>query len=68
MTKSMLGVRSDSVWNWIHRLGGPGLILLGIADNTPFFSAPAGSVDVFVVVLAAHRHQWSSLGRSTLIV
>jgi membrane protein YqaA with SNARE-associated domain len=49
---------SDSVWKWIHGLGGPGLILLGIADNTPFVSAPAGSVDVFVILLSAHRHEW----------
>ena len=49
---------ADSVWKWIHRLGGPGLILLGIADNTPFISAPAGSVDVFVILLSAHRHEW----------
>ena len=48
----------DSVWEWIHRLGGPGLILLGIADNTPFISAPAGSVDVLVILLSAHRHEW----------
>jgi membrane protein YqaA with SNARE-associated domain len=49
---------SDSVWKWIHRLGGPGLILLGIADNAPFISSPAGSVDVFVILLSAHRHEW----------
>lgn len=48
----------DSVWKWIHRLGGPGLILLGIADNAPFISAPAGSVDVFLILLSAHRHEW----------
>ena len=46
---------ADSVWKWIHRLGGPGLILLGIADNTPFISAPPGSTDVFVIVLATRR-------------
>jgi len=46
------------VWKWIHHLGGPGLILLGLADNTPFISAPAGSVDVFVILLSAHRHEW----------
>jgi len=34
------------------------LILLGIADNTPFISAPAGSVDVFVILLSAHRAEW----------
>jgi len=50
-----LWLMSDSVWKWIHRLGGPGLILLGLADNTPFVSAPAGSVDVFVMLLSAHR-------------
>jgi membrane protein YqaA with SNARE-associated domain len=47
-----------SVWKWIHRLGGPGLILLGLADNAPFMSASAGSVDIFVILLSAHRHQW----------
>ena len=34
------------------------MILLGIADNAPFISAPAGSVDVFVILLSAHRHEW----------
>jgi len=48
---------SDSVWKWIHGLGGPGLILLGVADNAPF-GVPAGSVDVFVILLSAHRHEW----------
>ena len=49
---------SDPVWKWIHRLGGPGLILLGLADNSPIISAPAGSVDVFIILLSAHRHEW----------
>jgi membrane protein YqaA with SNARE-associated domain len=49
---------ADSVWKWIHRLGGPGLILLGLADNTPFISAPPGSVDAFVILLSAHRPEW----------
>jgi len=51
-------IMNDSVWKWIHRLGGPGLILLGLADNTPFISAPAGSEDIFVILLSAHRHEW----------
>jgi membrane protein YqaA with SNARE-associated domain len=54
----LLLVVTDSVWKWIHRLGGPGLILLGLADNTPFVSAPPGSVDIFVIVLSAHHHEW----------
>lgn len=32
------------------------MILFGIVDNTPFISAPAGSVDVFVILLSAHHH------------
>ena len=49
---------SDSVWKWIHRLGGPGLILLGIADSAPLVSVPAGSEDVFLILLSAHRPHW----------
>ena len=48
----------DSVWKWIHGLGGPGLILLGLSDNTPFVSAPPGSADVCVILLAAHHPEW----------
>src|SRR5271157_6503933 len=51
-------VVSDSVWRWIYGLGGPGLILLGISDNTPFISAPPGSVDICVILLADHRPEW----------
>lgn len=58
MTIFALAVAANSVWKWIHRLGGPGLVLLGIADNTPFVSAPPGSVDVIVILLAAHRPGW----------
>jgi membrane protein YqaA with SNARE-associated domain len=58
MTILSVSKLSDSAWKWIHGLGGPGLILLGIADNAPFFSVPAGGVDVFVILLAAHRHEW----------
>jgi membrane protein YqaA with SNARE-associated domain len=49
---------TGSAWNWIRRLGGPGLILLGIFDNTPFISAPPGSMDVFVILLSAGRPEW----------
>src|SRR3974390_1558668 len=40
MTCLLLSMLAPSVWKWIHRLGGPGLILLGIADNTPFRLCP----------------------------
>ena len=48
---------SESAWKWIHRLGGPGLILLGLADSAPFISAPPGSEDIFVIVLAGRHHE-----------
>jgi len=46
-----------SFWKWIRHLGGPGLILLGLADNTPFVSAPAGSMDVVLALLSAANHE-----------
>ena len=50
---------ADAVWKWIRHLGGVGLILVGLADNTPFVSAPAGGMDVLVVLLsAASRELW----------
>jgi membrane protein YqaA with SNARE-associated domain len=53
-----LVVIPDSVWTWIQGLGGLGLILLGLADNVPFVSAPPGSEDVFLILLSAHHPQW----------
>ncbi len=48
-------VRS-AFWSWLHRLGGVGLILLGIADNS---AVPLpGSMDVFTILLAAHNREW----------
>ena len=58
MCVAMVGARSAAVWKWLHRLGGPGLLLLGIADNLPIGSSPAGSVDVFLIVLSAHQPRW----------
>ena len=44
------------IWRWIHRLGGPGLILLGLVDNS---AVPIpGGMDVFVILLSAHRPEW----------
>ena len=48
---------ADSAWKWIRHLGGPGLILLGLADNTPFVSAPPGSMDVVLAWLSAANHE-----------
>jgi len=46
-----------SIWRKLHRMGGPGLILLGIADNSVV--PLTGSMDVFTIWLAArHREPW----------
>jgi len=53
-------IMSDSAWKWLRRLGWPGLILLGLSDNTPFVSAPPGSIDICVILLAARQPRWWS--------
>lgn len=46
-----------SVWQHLRRLGGPGLVLLGIADNSVI--PLTGSMDVLTIWLAArHREPW----------
>jgi len=40
----------------MHRLDGPGLILLGIVDNSAI--PIPGGIDVFVILLSAHRREW----------
>ncbi|HTU33752.1 MAG TPA: VTT domain-containing protein [Candidatus Acidoferrum sp.] len=41
---------------WLRHLGGPGLILLGIVDNS-VVPVP-GSVDALTILLAANQHNW----------
>ncbi len=48
----------ETAWRWIHGLGGPGLILLGILDNSPVMSTPPGTIDVLVIALATDHHAW----------
>jgi membrane protein YqaA with SNARE-associated domain len=46
-----------AVWRWIVRMGGPGLVLIGIADNSVV--PLTGSMDVLTLWLAAgHRNLW----------
>jgi membrane protein YqaA with SNARE-associated domain len=46
-----------SALRWLIHLGGPGLILLGLADNSPI--PLPGSMDVATILLAAHnRNMW----------
>jgi membrane protein YqaA with SNARE-associated domain len=45
------------LWNMLWHLGGPGLILLGVADNS-VVPLP-GSMDAFTIVLSAgHQNLW----------
>lgn len=45
-----------SVWAWLERLGGIGLILLGLADNSPV--PLPGSMDALTIILSAHQKNW----------
>jgi membrane protein YqaA with SNARE-associated domain len=51
----ILLVTKKSAMRWLIHLGGPGLILLGIADNS-IIPLP-GSTDVVTILLAAHRRE-----------
>lgn len=44
------------LWKWLQRLGGPGLIALGLVDNSAI--PVPGSMDLLVIVLAAHHRGW----------
>jgi membrane protein YqaA with SNARE-associated domain len=52
----LLSLLAFSVWSLLHKLGGPGLILIGLADNS-VVPLP-GSMDVFTIILASHNRQW----------
>lgn len=41
---------------WLERLGGVGLILLGLADNSPV--PLPGSMDALTILLSAHQRSW----------
>lgn len=43
-------------WGWVVRLGGVGLIIAGVVDNS-FIPIPGG-MDILTIVLAAHRKDW----------
>jgi membrane protein YqaA with SNARE-associated domain len=46
----------SGMWKWLIGLGGPGLIVLGLVDNSAI--PLPGSMDVLVVVLSAHHRSW----------
>ena len=52
-----LALFSVFIWPWLIRLGGPGLVLVGVADNSVV--PLTGSMDVLTIWLAAgHRDAW----------
>ena len=51
----ILVASKKSALRWLISIGGPGLILLGLADNS--FILPPGSTDVATVLLAAHHSE-----------
>jgi membrane protein DedA with SNARE-associated domain len=53
---SVLVPDARAAWHWISHLGGPGLVVLGLIDNS-FVPVP-GSMDALTVVLAAKQRQW----------
>ena len=49
-------VVAGNLWKWILRLGAPGLIVVGLIDNS-VIPIPGG-MDVFVILLTAHHREW----------
>ena len=49
-------VAASPFWKWVLRLGGPGLIVVGLIDNS-VIPIPGG-MDVFLILLTAHHPQW----------
>ena len=48
---------ASKVWTWLRHLGGPGLLLLGLADNS-IIPLP-GSMDVLTIwFVVHHRQRW----------
>jgi membrane protein YqaA with SNARE-associated domain len=47
---------TGETWKWLLRYGGPGLIVVGLIDNS-VIPIPGG-MDVSVVLLTAHHRQW----------
>jgi membrane protein YqaA with SNARE-associated domain len=47
---------TNDIWKWMLRLGGPGLIVLGLIDSSVI--PTPGGMDVFVVLLTAHHREW----------
>ncbi len=47
---------ASASFGWVTRLGGPGIILVALIDNS-FIPIPGG-VDIVTIILAAHNKEW----------
>ena len=47
---------TNSAWKWLLRFGGPGLIAVGLIDNS-VIPIPGG-MDLAVILLTAHHRKW----------
>ena len=47
---------TNNIWKWLLRLGGPGLIVLGLIDSSVI--PTPGGMDVFVLLLTGHHPEW----------
>jgi membrane protein YqaA with SNARE-associated domain len=55
MTSALGLFLASKLWVWLRHLGGPGLLLLGLADNS-IIPLP-GSMDVLTIWFAVHHHK-----------
>jgi membrane protein YqaA with SNARE-associated domain len=51
----VIALGSKVLMQWLHRLGGPGLLLLAQVDNSPI--PVPGSMDVLLIILASSRKE-----------
>jgi membrane protein YqaA with SNARE-associated domain len=57
MPPPLLFLAASKFWTWLRHLGGPGLLVLGLADNS-IIPMP-GSMDVLTIWFVVHnRKQW----------
>jgi membrane protein YqaA with SNARE-associated domain len=52
-TTALLAIGESNIWRWLFRLGGIGLIPLGLLDNSPI--PVPGAMDVATILLAAQQ-------------
>ena len=52
----MLTIFTSGLWAWLQRLGGVGLVVLGLADNSVV--PMPGSMDALTIILSAHQKDW----------